>query len=44
MKGRFASDKNPFPWLSETADMQSVGAFFERHERNYQTGTVVDDL
>ena len=44
MKGRFESDKNPFPWLSETADMQSVGAFFERHERNYQTGTIVDDL
>lgn len=42
---RFASDKNPFPWLSEGADAVVMGAFFERHERNYQaSGAVVDDL
>ena len=42
---RFPSDKNPFPWLSESVDMQSMGAFFERHERNYQSaGSVIDDL
>lgn len=40
---RFPSDKNPFPWLSETVDAQSVGAFFERHERNYQAAGAVED-
>ena len=42
---RFESDKNPFPWLSESADMKVMGAFFERHERNYQKASaVVDDF
>lgn len=45
IKFRYPTDKNPFPWLSETADMKVMGAFFERHERNYQSaGSVVDDL
>lgn len=42
---RFPSDKNPFPWLSETMDLQAMGAFFERHERSYQeAGALEDDL
>lgn len=44
-KFRFDSNKNPFPWLSETVDTKSIGAFFERHERNYQVaGAIQDDL
>jgi ribonucleoside-diphosphate reductase beta chain len=42
---RFPSNKNPFPWLSETMDMQAMGAFFERHERGYQhASALTDDL
>ena len=42
---RFPNVKNPFPWLSETMDMQAMGAFFERHERSYQqAGALEDDL
>lgn len=42
---RFDSDKNPFPWLSEVADLTAMGAFFERRERNYQqSGALSDDL
>lgn len=42
---RFDSDRNPFPWLSEAADIGAMGAFFERRERNYQqAGAVQDDF
>lgn len=44
-KFRFDSDKNPFPWLGETMDVQVMGAFFERRERSYQAaGNLVDDF
>lgn len=42
-KFRFPSDKNPFPWLSESVDTKAMGAFFERHERSYQTAGAVED-
>lgn len=43
MPQRFPEAKNPFPWLSETMDMQVMGAFFERHERSYQQASVLTD-
>lgn len=43
MKQRFESNKNPFPWLSESVDTKAMGAFFERHERSYQTAGAVED-
>lgn len=42
---RFDSNKNPFSWMGEVADVQTMGAFFERKERSYQNeGALVDDL
>jgi len=43
IKFRFDSNKNPFPWLSETVDIQPMGAFFERHERSYQQAGALED-
>jgi ribonucleoside-diphosphate reductase beta chain len=40
---RFPADKNPFPWLSETMDAPVMGAFFERHEREYQQASALED-
>lgn len=42
---QFPNNKNPFPWLSESADVDAMGAFFERRERAYQqAGALEDDL
>lgn len=42
---RFDSDKNPFPWLGEAQDSDTMTAFFEVRNKNYQnSGALIDDL
>jgi ribonucleoside-diphosphate reductase beta chain len=31
--------KNPFPWLSETIDLEKEGNFFERRVTDYQSAS-----
>jgi ribonucleoside-diphosphate reductase beta chain len=40
---RFPSQKNPFPFLGETQDADSMAAFFERREKNYRNASVLED-
>lgn len=45
MKFRYDSDKNPFPWLSETIDLQKQKNFFETKVTEYQSaGSLADDF
>ena len=39
----FPNEKNPFPFLSETQDAESMAAFFERREKNYRNASVLED-
>lgn len=41
---RFPSDKNPFPWLSETIDLSKCKNFFESRVLDYKTGVLNDDF
>lgn len=42
---RFDSDKNPFPWLAEAQDAETMTAFFEVRNKTYQNSSaLVDDL
>ena len=43
MKFRYDSDKNPFPWLSETIDLQKQKNFFETKVTDYQNSGALDD-
>jgi len=45
MDFRYTSDKNPFPWLSETIDIQKQKNFFETKVTEYQSsGSLADDF
>lgn len=41
---RFPSDKNPFPWLSETIDLDKCKNFFETRVIEYKIGSLQDDF
>ena len=43
MKFRYKSDKNPFPWLSETIDLDKQKNFFETKVTEYQSAGALDD-
>jgi ribonucleoside-diphosphate reductase beta chain len=43
LEPQFQSDKNPFPFLGETQDADSMSAFFERREKNYRNASVLED-
>ena len=43
MSFRYDSDKNPFPWLSETIDLQKQKNFFETKVTDYQNSGALDD-
>jgi ribonucleoside-diphosphate reductase beta chain len=43
LEPQFDSDKNPFPFLSETQDADAMSAFFERREKNYRNASVLED-
>jgi ribonucleoside-diphosphate reductase beta chain len=43
MKFRYSNDKNPFPWLSETIDLQKQKNFFETKVTEYQNSGALDD-
>jgi ribonucleoside-diphosphate reductase beta chain len=43
LEPQFAGDKNPFPFLCETQDADSMSAFFERREKNYRNASVLED-
>jgi ribonucleotide reductase beta subunit family protein with ferritin-like domain len=40
---RYDNDKNPFPWLSESVDLQKNKNFFETRVTEYATGILVED-
>ena len=40
---RYPNDKNPFPWLSETIDLQKQKNFFETKVTDYQNAGALDD-
>ena len=40
---RFPKDNNPFPWLSETIDLQKQKNFFETKVTDYQNSGALDD-
>ena len=45
MKFRYDSDNNPFPWLSETIDLDKQKNFFESKVTEYQNaGALADDF
>lgn len=45
MSFRYESDKNPFPWLSETIDLDKQKNFFESKVTEYQNaGALADDF
>ena len=45
MKFRYENDINPFPWLSETIDLQKQKNFFESKVTEYQSaGALTDDF
>jgi ribonucleoside-diphosphate reductase beta chain len=45
MKFRYRSSKNPFPWLSETIDLDKQKNFFESKVIEYQNaGALADDF
>lgn len=42
---RYDVNRNPFPWLGEAQDADTMTAFFEVRNKNYQhAGSLVDDL
>lgn len=41
---RFPTDRNPFPWLSETIDLDKCKNFFESRVIEYKTGSLKDDF
>jgi len=43
MKFRYKSGKNPFPWLSETIDLDKQKNFFETKVTEYQSAGALDD-
>jgi len=43
MKYRYKSNKNPFPWLSETIDLDKQKNFFETKVTEYQNAGALDD-
>ena len=43
MSFRYESDKNPFPWLSETIDLDKQKNFFESKVTEYQNAGALDD-
>lgn len=43
MSFRYDSDKNPFPWLSETIDLDKQKNFFESKVTEYQNAGALDD-
>jgi len=43
MKFRYEKDKNPFPWMAETIDLQKQKNFFETKVTDYQSQSVLDD-
>ena len=43
MKFRYDSDKNPFPFLSETIDLDKQKNFFETKVTAYQNSGALDD-
>lgn len=43
MKFRYESNKNPFPWLSETIDLDKQKNFFETKVTEYQNAGALDD-
>ena len=43
MKFRYKSNKNPFPWLSETIDLDKQKNFFETKVTEYQNAGALDD-
>jgi ribonucleoside-diphosphate reductase beta chain len=43
MEFRYDNDKNPFPWLSETIDLQKQKNFFETKVTDYQNSGALDD-
>ena len=43
MKFKYESDKNPFPWLSETIDLDKQKNFFETKVTEYQNAGALDD-
>ena len=40
---RYESNKNPFPWLSETIDLDKQKNFFETKVIEYQNAGALDD-
>ena len=43
MNFRYDSDTNPFPWLSETIDLDKQKNFFESKVTEYQNAGALDD-
>jgi ribonucleoside-diphosphate reductase beta chain len=43
MKFKYPNKKNPFPWLSETIDLQKQKNFFESKVTEYQSSGALDD-
>lgn len=43
MNFRYENDVNPFPWLSETIDLQKQKNFFETKVTDYQNSGALDD-
>ena len=43
MDFRYENDRNPFPWLSETIDLQKQKNFFETKVTDYQNSGALDD-
>jgi ribonucleoside-diphosphate reductase beta chain len=43
MKFKYPHKKNPFPWLSETIDLQKQKNFFETKVTEYQSSGALDD-
>jgi ribonucleoside-diphosphate reductase beta chain len=40
---KFPNDKNPFTFLNETQNAESMAAFFERREKNYRNASALED-
>ena len=43
MKFRYPEAKNPFPWLSETIDLQKQKNFFESKVTEYQNAGALEE-
>jgi len=43
MDFKYSDAKNPFPWLSETIDLQKQKNFFETKVTDYQNSGALDD-